>query len=164
MVALDLKNAVISRAFAACDGVHLIPGLKKFAVLRRKIDAIGLFHVKMNAGDEPPDFFTRLNLFFFEVDDGFALAVHGFWVVCPLVEHKVAAVAVYFADGGVEVVHIAFHDLECGVVRAAILAAAVTPAGEVLPHVVGGHDMFPFDALGALETFAVRIFTRSVIA
>ena len=105
-----------------------------------------------------------MDLLVLEIDDGFALAVHGDRVVRPLAEHEVAAVSVHFANGGVEVVEVAFHDLECGVVGTAVLAAAVTPAGEVLPHVVGGHDVFPLDALGAFKAFAVRIFSRLVVA
>ena len=164
MVALNLENAAVALAFAFRDGVSSVPSLEKFAVLLGQVDVVGLFHVKMHAGDEASDFFAGLDLLVLEIDDGFALAVHGFRVVGPLAEHEVAAVAVDFADGGVKVVQIAFHDFERGVVRAAVLAAAVTPAGEVLPHVVGGHDMFPFDALGALVTLAVRIFARFVIA
>ena len=81
-----------------------------------------------------------------------------------MAEHKVAAVSVHFADGRVEVVQIAFHYFERSVVRATVLATAVTPAGEVLPHVVGGDDMFPFDAFSSLETFAFFIFAGLEIA
>ena len=105
-----------------------------------------------------------MDLLVLEIDDGFALAVHGNWVVRPLAEHKVAAVSVHFADGGVEVVEVAFHDFERGVVCAAIFAATVTPAGEVLAHVVGGDDVFPFDALGALEALAFFVFAWLVVA
>ncbi len=105
-----------------------------------------------------------MDLLVLEIHDGFTLAVHGNWVVRPLAEHKVAAVSVHFADGGVEVVEVAFHDFERGVVCAAIFAATVTPAGEVLAHVVGGDDVFPFDALGALEALAFFVFARLVIA
>ena len=164
MVALNLENAAVALAFAFRDGVSSVPSLEKLAVLLGQVDVVGLFHVKMHAGDEASDFFAGLDLLFLEIDDGFALPVHGFWVVGPLAEHKVAAVAVDFADGGVEVVQVAFHDFKRGVVCAAVLAAAIAPAGEVLPHVVGGHDMFPFDAFGAFVTLAVRIFARLVIA
>ena len=164
MVALNLENAAVALAFAFRDGVSSVPSLKKFAVLLGQVDVVGLFHVKMHAGDEASDFFAGLDFLVLEINDGFALTVHGFWVVGPLAEHEVAAVAVDFTDGGVEIVQVSFHDLERGVVCAAVLAAAVTPAGEVLPHVVGGHDMFPFDAFGALVTLAVRIFARLVIA
>lgn len=164
VVALDLENAAVAFAFALGDGVHLVPGFEKLAVLLGEADVVGLFHVEVNAGNLASDFFAGLDLLFLEIDDGFALAVHRGWVVCPLAEHEVAAVTVHFADGGVEVVEVAFHDLECGVVCAAVLAAAVAPAGEVLTHVVGGDDVFPFDALGAFKAFAVRIFARLVVA
>ena len=164
VVALNLENAAVSFTFALGDGVHLVPRLKKFAVLIGKVDVVGLFHVKMHSGDEAPDFFAGLDLLFFEVDDGFALAVHGNRVVRPLAEHEVAAVSVHFADGGVEVVEVAFHDFERGVVCATVLTAAVVPAGKVLTHVVGGDDVFPFDALGAIKAFAVRVFARLVVA
>ena len=164
VVALNLENAAVSFTFALGDGVHLVPRLKKFAVLIGKVDVVGLFHVKMHSGDEAPDFFAGLDLLFFEVDDGFALAVHGDRVVRPLAEHEVAAVSVHFANGGVEVVEVAFHNLECGVVCAAVLAASIAPAGEVLSHVVGGDDVFPLDALGAFKAFAVGILARLVVA
>ena len=164
VVALDLENAAVAFAFAFRDGVCPVPGLEKLAVLLGKVDAVGLFHVEVYAGDESPDFFAGLDLLVFKVDDGFALAVHGDRAVRPLVEHEVAAVAVYFADGGVEVVQVAFHDLERGIVRAAVLAAAVAPTGEVLTHVVRRDDVFPFDALGALEALALFVFARLVVA
>ena len=164
VVALNLENAAVAFAFALRDGVHLVPSFKKFAVLRRKIDTVGLFHVKMNAGNQAPDFFAGLDLLVLEIDNCFAFTVHRGRGVRPLAEHKIAAVSVHFADGGVEVVQVAFHNFKCGVVGATVLASAVAPAGEVLPHVVGGHDVFPFDALGALVTLAVRIFARFVIA
>lgn len=164
VVALDLENAAVSFAFALGDGVHLVPGFKKLAVLLGKVDVVGLFHVEMHAGNQASDFFAGLDLLVLEIDDGFALAVHGDRVVRPLAEHEVAAVSVHFADGGIEVVEVAFHDFERGVIGAAVLAAAVTPAGEVLPHVVGGDDVFPLDALGAFEAFAVWVFARLVVA
>ena len=164
VVSLDLENAAVALAFALGDGVHFVPGFEKFAVLFGKVDVVGLFHVEMHAGNQTSDFFAGLDLLVLEIDDGFALAVHGNWVVRPLAEHEVAAVSVHFADGGVEVVEVAFHDLECGVVRTAVLAAAVAPAGEVLPHVVGGDDVFPLDALGAFKAFSVRVFARLVVA
>ena len=34
----------------------------------------------------------------------------------------------------------------------------------MLPHVVGGHDVFPLDALGAIKAFSVRVFARLVVA
>jgi len=164
VVALNLENAAVAFAFAFCDRVHLVPGFEKFAVLLGKIDVVGLFHVEVHAGDEASDFFAGLDLLFLEIDDGFALSVYGFWVVGPLAEHEVTTVPVDFANRGVEVVQITFHDFKRGVVCTAILAAAVTPAGEVLPHVVGGNDVFPFDAFGAFETFTVWIFARLVVA
>ena len=164
VVALDLENAAVALAFALGDGVHLVPGFKKLAVLLREADVVGLFHVEMNTGNQASDFFAGLDLLVLEIDDSFALPVHGDRVVCPLAEHEVAAVSVHFADGGVEVVEVAFHDFERGVVCTAVLAAAVTPAGKVLTHVVGGDDVFPFDALGAIKAFAVRIFARLVVA
>ena len=164
VVALDLENAAVALAFALGDGVHLVPGFEKLAVLLGEADVVGLFHVEMNTGNQASDFFAGLDLLFLEIDDGFALPVHGDRVVRPLAEHEVAAVPVHFADGGVEVVEVAFHDLERGVVCTAVLAAAVTPAGEVLTHVVSGHDVFPFDALGAFKAFAVWVFARLVVA
>lgn len=164
VVALDLENAAVSFAFALGDGVHLVPSFKKLAVLLGKVDVVGLFHVEMHAGNQASDFFAGLDLLFLEIDDGFALAVHGDWVVRPLAEHEVVAVSVHFADGGVEVVEVAFHDFERGVIGTAVLAAAVAPAGEVLPHVVGGDDVFPLDALGAFKAFSVRVFARLVVA
>ena len=58
----------------------------------------------------------------------------------------------------------AFHNLERGIVRAAVLASAVAPAGEVLAHVMGGDDVFPFDALCSLEALAFFVFARLVVA
>ena len=164
MVALYFENAAIALAFAFRDGVCPVPGLEKPAVLLRQADIVGLFHVEVHSGNQAADFFAGLDLLVLEIDDGFAFTVHGLWGVGPLAEHEVAAVSVDFADSRVEVVEIAFHDFECGVVRAAVLAAAIVPAGEVLTHVVGGDDMFPFDAFGALVTLAVRIFSRLVVA
>ena len=164
MVALDLENAAVALAFAFRDGVSPVPGFEKSAVLLGKVDAVSLFHVEVYACNETADFFAGLDLLFFEVDDGFAFPVHRSRVVRPLVEHEVAAVSVHFADGGVQVVEVAFHNLERGIVRAAVLAASVAPAGEVLAHVVGGDDVFPFDALGSLEAFALFVFAWLVVA
>jgi len=129
-----------------------------------KLDAVGLFHVKVDAGDKASDFFSRLCLFLLEVDDGFTFAVHRGGVVRPLAEHEVAAVAIHFTDGGVEVVQIAFHYFERSVVRAAVLAAAVAPAGEVLPHVVCSHDVLPFDAFCTFEALALFVFAGLEVA
>ncbi len=164
MVALDLENAAVALAFAFRDGVCPVPGFEKSAVLLGEVDAVSLFHVEVHACDEAADFFAGLNLLFFEIDDGFAFPVHRGRAVRPLVEHEVAAVSVHFANGRVQVVEVAFHDFERGVVRAAVLATAVAPAGKVLAHVVGGDDVFPFDALGSLEAFALFIFARLVVA
>lgn len=105
-----------------------------------------------------------MNLLFLEIDDGFAFAVHGDGAVRPLVVHEVAAVAVHLADSGIEVVHVAFHDFEDCVVRAAVLATAVVPAGELLSHVVGCYDVLPFDAFGALGAGAVRVLAGAEVA
>jgi len=164
VVALNLENAAVALAFTFCDRIHFVPSFKKFAVLLGKLDAVGLFHIKVDAGDESTYFFSRLGFFHFEVDNGFAFSVHRGWGIRPLAEHKVVAVAVDFSNGGVEVVQVAFHYFECSVVCAAVLASAVTPAGEVLPHVVRSDNVFPFNAFGAFVTFAVRVFTRFVIA
>ena len=164
VVALNLENAAVTFAFALRDWVCSVPSFEKFAVLLGQVDVVGLFHVKMYAGNQASDFFAGLDLLFLEIDDGFALAVHRFRGVGPLAEHEVAAVPVDFADGGVEVVQVTFHDFERGVVCAAVLAAVVAPAGEVLPHVVGRHDVFPFDAFSTLVAFAVRVFARLVVA
>ena len=51
MVALDLENASVALAFALGDGVQLVPGFEKLAVLLGKVDVVGLFHVEMHAGD-----------------------------------------------------------------------------------------------------------------
>ena len=59
---------------------------------------------------------------------------------------------------------VAFHQLEGRVVRAAVLASAFAPAGEMLPHVVGRDHVFPFNGLGALEAGAFRIVSRRKIA
>ena len=56
------------------------------------------------------------------------------------------------------------NQLERGVVYAAVFAASVLPAGQKVPHVVGRYHVLPFDAFGALETFAVRVFARLEIA
>ena len=164
VVALYLEDTAVTLAFLFRDGVHLVPGFEYFAGLVRKLYAVGLFHVETGAGDDSAGFFAGLRLLFLEVDDGFAGAVHGFGIVGPLAVHEVAAVTVDFADGGVEVVHVAFHQLERGVVYAAVLAASVLPAGQKVPHVVGRYHVLPFDAFGALETFAVRVFARFEVA
>ena len=60
--------------------------------------------------------------------------------------------------------HVAFHQLEGRVVRAAVLATAVLPAGQKVPHVVGGYHVFPLDAFCPLKALAVRVFARLEIA
>ena len=60
--------------------------------------------------------------------------------------------------------HVAFHQLERRVVRAAVLAAAVFPAGAEVPHVVGGHHVLPFDAFGALGALALGVVARLEVA
>ena len=51
VVALDLENAAVAFTFALGDGVHLVPGFEKPAVLLGEVDVVGLFHVEMHAGD-----------------------------------------------------------------------------------------------------------------
>ena len=129
VVALHFEDAAVAFAFLFGDGVHLVPGFEEFAVLLRELYAIRLFHVETCAGDDSAGLFAGLRLLFLEIYDGLAAAVHGGGIVGPLAVHEVVAVTVHLADGGVEVVHVAFHQLERRVVRAAVLAPAVFPAG-----------------------------------
>ena len=164
VVPLHLENAAIALAFFFGYGIHLVPGFEQFTVLFRQINSVGLFHVKVGARDNSAGFFTGLSLLELEIDNRLALAVHGFRIVGPLAIHKIVSVAVHFANGGVEVVKVAFHQLEGRVVRAAILTSSIAPAGEMLSHIVGGYHVFPFDGLGALEAGAFRIVSRRKIA
>lgn len=164
VVSLDFENAAIPFAFLFCYGVHFIPGFKKLSVLFRQTNSVCLFHVETDSGDDATRFFARLSLFLLEVYDCLAFAVHRRRVVGPLAVHKVVAVSVDFSDGWIEIVKIAFHNLEGGVVGAAVLASSFLPAGEKVTHVVGCYDMFPLDGLGSLKTFPVRIFAWFEIA
>lgn len=51
VVTLNLENAAVAFAFAFGDGVGLVPGFEELAVLLGKLDAVGLFHVEVDAGD-----------------------------------------------------------------------------------------------------------------
>lgn len=164
VVALDFEDSTVSFAFFFCDRVHFVTGFKKFAVLFRQINPISLFHVETDSCNNASRFLSRLGFFLLEVDDGLALAVHGFGIVGPLAVHEVVAVPIHFADGRVEVMKVPFHDLECGIVGAAVLAAPIFPAGEKVAHVVGGHDVFPFDGVGAFQAFAVGVVAGLEIA
>ena len=157
VVTLHLEYAAVTFAFLFGDGVHLVPGFKELAVLIRQLYAVRFFHVEARAGDNAAGLFAGLRLLSLEVHDGLAVAVHGLGIVCPLAVHEVVAVSVHLADGGPQVVHVAFHQLERGVVRAAVLAPAVFPAGAKVPHVVCGHHVLPLDFFGALETLALGI-------
>lgn len=164
VVPLHLENAAVALAFPFGDGIHLVPCLEQLAVLFGQINTVCLFHVKVGARDNSAGFFTGLSLLELEIDNRLARAVHGFRIVGPLAIHKIVSVAVHFANGGVEVVKVAFHQLEGRVVRAAILASSIAPAGEMLSHIVGGYHVFPFDRLGALKALALRIVARCKIA
>ena len=164
VVTLHLEYAAVTFAFLFGDGVHLVPGFKELAVLIRQLYAVRFFHVKARAGDNAAGLFAGLRLLSLEVHDGLAVAVHGLGIVCPLAVHEVIAVSVHLADGGPQVVHVAFHQLERGVVRAAVLAAAFFPAGAEMSHVVRGDHVFPLDAFCPLGAFAVGVFARLEVA
>ena len=158
VVPLDSENPAVSLAFLFGNGVHLVPGLKKFTVLAGKLDAVGLFHIEMHSGNESPDLFSGLDLLEAEIHDGLAFPVHWGGIVGPLGEHKVAAVSVYLADRGVKVVQVTFQDFEQSIIGAAVLAPTFLPAGHKVSHVVGGDDMLPFYGFCPLETLATGIF------
>lgn len=51
VVTLNLENAAVALAFAFGDGVGFVPGFEEPAVLLGELDAVGLFHVEVDAGD-----------------------------------------------------------------------------------------------------------------
>ena len=104
VVPLHLENAAVALAFFLGYGVHLVPGFEQFTVLFGQINAVGLFHVKVGACNDSAGFFTGLGLLELEIDNRLAITVHRLRVVGPLAIHKVVAVAVHLANGGVEVV------------------------------------------------------------
>lgn len=150
VVSLNLENTAVSLTFLGCDWKLTVPGFEQLSVLAGKPYAVGFFHVKTDSGDDSAGLFTGLRFFQFEIHNCFAFAVHGFRIVGPLAVHKVVAVAVDFANGGVKVVQVTFHDFERFVVGAAVLAAPFFPTGKEVAHVMGGDNMLPFDGLGSL--------------
>lgn len=63
MIPLNLKNTAVTFAFFGCDGVHLVPSFKEFAVLFRQINPVSLFHVEMRSGNDSAGFFAGLCFF-----------------------------------------------------------------------------------------------------
>ncbi|MNP17689.1 hypothetical protein D3C76_1101270 [compost metagenome] len=72
---------------------------------------------------------------------------------------EVAAIAVHFAHGGVEVEQVGFHGTEGWVGVDTVLAPAALPALALVAERPGRHDVFPFRAFGTCLQLAGFVAT-----
>lgn len=119
---------------------------------------IGLLHIQISARNFASAMSRRLGLAIFKVNDHLALPVLARLTI-PLAKPKVAAIAVHFADGGHQIMHIRLHRIELFALFCAIFATALLPALQLMTKFPSGHYVFPLNTVGAGLLFAHLIAT-----
>ena len=151
MVALHFSDTLVALALPVADRIHFIPSVEQLGLLARKSEAVAVAHIEVNAGNRATRTFRRLSDFSFEINLHAALTVLAFATV-PLTVHKVTAVAVNLTDGGLQVMHIAFH-FAIFRIFGAVFSATVLPALALMAKLPRRHDVFPLDPAGAVFIF-----------
>ncbi len=151
MITLDLRDTRIALAFPGGNGVLLIPDVKKLRLLAGKFQLVLVAHIKISAGDCATGAGGRLGELRFKIHFHGALPVLTFAAV-PLAIHKVAAIAIHFANRGLQVMHIAFH-FAVDRVFSAVFSPAVLPALALMTELPGGDNVLPLNASGAILVF-----------
>ncbi|MPN39095.1 hypothetical protein SDC9_186621 [bioreactor metagenome] len=67
----------------------------------------------------------------------------------PLAVHEVTAIAIHLTDGGLQVVHVAFH-FAIDRIFGAVFPSTFLPALALVAKLPCRNDVFPFDSAGAI--------------